>query len=293
MKFPTFPDELRNPYLYQGLVEDIADRERDYDTNHPEKVDLYSQQLGRLCLNIAENTPTEPWSDTIAYSGGVADKVQSTEGEIYNQLRTMAIYAFDRQKTHGAQQSLHYAVMNRINTLRKGRIDVHKTGELAEYVTLALLTRYAHPDMLGYKSLQHHELDVDSPGHYDVGTLIRDPGNTIASYRLQVKLGCVSLCETGTGDDDTLRQHQSRYRPSVQIISGCCHLKEFGQGQDVRKLARQLAAERDNTLDTVGVKKLDTATDNLVWAMTTDQLPRGLYGGKSIGLKAEQYLTLL
>lgn len=87
--------------------------------------------------------------------------------------------------------------------------------------------------------------------------------------------------------------YRSHYRPSVQLVSACCQLELPGQPLLATEVADMLQLERKGKLPFKQVKQLDTLTDKLVWAMTSDQLPRGSRGGNNISLTANDYLSLL
>lgn len=179
MQYPDFPTELRNPLIFQGMVEEIADRERDWRTNHPQWVDEISVRIGARCLRIVDGGGD---SDN-DFAGQV--NLSARQRGIYEKVDKMAIYAYDPMRAYEYQQDMHESVVMALCEVREA--SAAKSGLRSELTILALLTRYAHPDMLAYPALQHHDLDIDAGGHFDVGTIIREPDGEITPYRLQIK----------------------------------------------------------------------------------------------------------
>lgn len=292
MLFPKFPEDMRNAYLYQGVVDDIAERERDFATHYEDRVDPRSAALGRLCLEIVDgNEAADGWPDYAANT----QQLSPEEVKLYGALSQVALYAYDTRRSWAAQQDLHIATVGHLKNLYSAPDDLRARADMAEYNVLGLMTRYVHPNMLAYPALQHHELDTDTPGHYDVGVIFSDltGGRQIETNHLQVKLGCFGLC-TDDGPNDRLLSAQAQYRPYVQLVSACCHLKEWSHHTlTSRNLAGQLIAERRGDLSRLEVKQLDNVTDSMLLAMTTEALPRGQHGGTSVELSASDFLSRL
>lgn len=288
MKFPRFPDDMRRSYVSVGLVEDIADREREFATHYDSTIDPYSVRLGRLCLELVDGD--EATNGLPNYQSN-RSHLSQPEVRVYDALRRLALFACNSERAEKAQRNLHNAAVGVLEEVT-GQRDAKQRATMSEYVTLGLLTRYAHPNMLAYPALQHHECDTDTPGHYDIGVIVNNPGNVIESNHIQVKLACFGICR-GEAPSSKLQEFQAHYRPSVQLLSACCHLQAFSRGLNKDRLAHQLIAERLGTLDKTAIKQLDNTTDSFVLAMTTEQLPRGLHGGTSVGLAAEDFLSRL
>lgn len=271
MKYPKFTRGNRTPEIFAGLVEDIATRELNFERTPLRRgVDPRSVDVARTCV--------------AAYTGRV-DDVQSSqkptkryrrdwETGILTTMHSLIVHAGEPKQAAIHQRYMHEQIVGAINSNLSKKVP--ERGKLAEYVFAGLLTRYAHPDMLAYLALPHHEENNDVAGHFDVGVIIRNPGGDWDTYHLQSKAMCFGLC--GLGNDTStqkLEEYKSRYHPEVQLVSSCCHLGADDSGTKLQNTARLLVREREGALAYDDIKLLDNVTDNLVFNMSFDLLPRG------------------
>ncbi|HET8708759.1 MAG TPA: hypothetical protein VFL85_00605 [Candidatus Saccharimonadales bacterium] len=266
------------------MVEDIASVELGVDR---EAIDGRSHNLAKLCVALTTGGQV---ADGARYTIDRRDRRGTNN--ILSVVHDMVLNVENKVQATALQQELHRQVIRSIgNALTYYKADGR--GHVGERTGLGLLTRYSHADMLAYPSLPHHESSpVDLTGHYDIGVILRNPDNSIDAHHLQLKAGCFGLCAKGepTKHYNDVRK---RYRPSVQLVSGCCHL---GMGRDswpANPIPKLLLKEASDAATAPEIKYLDNLTDNLLFQMTTEQLPRGQAGGNSIDIGPELYQKFL
>jgi|GEM_PF-3981915 hypothetical protein len=145
-------------------------------------------------------------------------------------------------------------------------------GRMAEITAIVLLTRYAHPWILVGPTLPHQENNGDTtPRHFDIALAIGE-SESEELYNLQVKKGCSGRCGKAPTYD-----YAHKYATSVQIVSGCCDLGivTTQNGLVEGETAGLLIAEYDEVVSLSDIKRLDVLTDQLLFNITADLLPRG------------------
>lgn len=173
------------------------------------------------------------------------------------------------------QEDLHTRTMTELDgalrEYRRGKINRGNTvGKVTELVTIGLMTRYAHPWMLISPSLPHHEQDdTKKEQHFDVALAISS-GEADESYYLQVKRACTGRC----CNERLVFGH--RYDSRIQFVSGCCDLGLGATGENIdTTIPRLLLAEHADSATPEDIKQLDILTDNLLFNISADLMPRG------------------
>ena len=287
MRYPSFPESDRTSAIYDALVEDIAWREQESKPAHGGLLlDPYSQRLGSMCVAITNGLSLQ--ERTYEPRPEEATPAQA----MLERLHAMVALRREPAKAARYQRRLHENALGALRSVWQPE-NRQRRGFIAEYACLALLTRYTHPRILAYPALPHHEMDDDTGGHFDIGVIIDEPNTGIDTHYLQVKMTCFGSCGQGSvkNRENWLAEVRGVYRPSIQLVAGCCDL-------GLRKLRHNGAELPDLLLDEyrgrskAAVKKLDNMTDKLLFAMSADLLPRGTRGGRSISLTANDFLSL-
>lgn len=264
MQYPEYSLSPHSSLVY-GMAADIAFRERHSVPmrEYAEAHNPYSKYIGELCVQIDDGQP-----------GAFEAPDEPTEKKtLLRTMHTLLLMRDQPEKINYVRNELHARTIRALRYVFSQRRETWQ-GQPAEYTALGLLTRYAHPSLLAYRSLPHHELDTDVASHYDVGLVTDEPDGSVGSYYMQVKTFCLGRCGLSSGKKN-LESYEPRYRPLIQFVSGCCDLGLGGNRHESLPASQLLIKEWQDDASADQVKYLDTLTDNLLFNVTADLLPRG------------------
>lgn len=196
----------------------------------------------------------------------------------YRPLHDILRFPKNKGEVARAQQRMHAVAIERLGAIAtddKGFVYRNfERGRLAEFTALGLLTRYAHPWILAAPALPHHESDGNRLAkHFDIAVSFGS-SNGDESHALQIK----SLCrQTRSRHYREFENKTKQYDHSIQIISGCCDLKlpvhpRLGTHAGTAQL---LIDEFNDKVDDRTVAHLDKLTNDLIFNISADLLPRG------------------
>jgi hypothetical protein len=145
-------------------------------------------------------------------------------------------------------------------------------GRIPENLVVGLLDRYIHPWMTALPSLEQQDSngagDLRLRRHnYDVGLIETGPAQTTNNgHRLQVKVGCMGLCDEPMDNEkgDWTRRHYAR---GITLVSGHCDLgmRKIDDELWTSPLTELLVAENEGTATPEAIRTLDLATDKLLF----------------------------
>jgi hypothetical protein len=276
MKFPKYESTDRDNRHVTAMIHGIAKRERQVPEATAKPLRERSLRFGELCVAL-----TSPKYENKHAARALVQKERSKPGVhgLHKILLDTVFFQTNAGAVARAQQDMHTNVIQKMKTafMVKNEELGPRNGRLTELAALALLTRYAHPQMIAYPSLIHHEQDSNKPMHYDVGVSIAS-GSSLTTHLLQVKKPCLAACDEGTRSTQRDgRRLLDRYCSSIQLLSGCCELgiDTASDGNINPTLPIMLMAEYGDLTTPDEVQLLDNLSDKLLFDMTADLLPRG------------------
>lgn len=277
MRYPDYPDTLERRRPVPEAVALLAHRERGFG-EHTSVSDRSSRAVGQLCVDLAQsgNAHTTRRKKLLRAARPSVSE-HSTERMLFDMI------SFQKSPTYveRSQQALHKRMIDNLRIHLSGDRKGELTGFATEEVATALLTRYAHPGMVVFPTLSHHEKDKALSMHYDIGLTMRGE-EAVSGHLLQVKMACQGRCEGAT----VATRDGGRYSQAIQFVSGCCDLgmdyTSLDDGNN-RLIPELLVAEYDDELNTTQVNLLNYYSDSLLYNITHDGLPRGC---------SEQYIDL-
>ncbi len=268
MRYPEYPADLDRRQPLTGLLR------------------LFAQLEG----GVSSDTKRLTWSQHIAemsrlhYNGekqrfrkrlGVFKSVNGVP-QLYGPLHASIKFLNNHNELIRLQRKQHGIVVEELRTWDKNIANAgdyaRASGRMTELVALGLLNRYGHPWILAAPALPHHEGDATKVAkHFDIALAIGNQGDDEA-YALQIKKACSGRCgETAYHHDQT-----HVYMPAIQIVSGCCDLGiKTNEGMINSTVVDLLVAEYDERAAAADIKWLDELTDNLLFNISADLLPRG------------------
>jgi hypothetical protein len=279
MKYPQFAVTERTPHIVDGMIADIAWREQSTSLRYTkEPSSSYGKFVADLCVSIDSQANTPLIFPKLSQNPTLPQR-------LYRRQFDLIRARHDGGQLAIAQHKLHETVISGLKRAVDNRDRSQQVrGRLAELVTLGLHSRYAHPGVLAYQALQHHERDDDIDSHFDVGVILRNPDFTTDSHFLQVKTNCLGRC--GRPVTKEAESHLGNYRPIVQFVSACCDLDLGRKGADTN-VPELLVGEFFDQVNSDDVNRLDNLTDQLLLNMTTNLLPRGTRQGNGFQFPAD------
>lgn len=279
MKYPNLDSLERTPHIVDGMISDIAYREQECVVRNAYRSSEYVRQIGQQCLAV---------SDGNAVLTDIVPPVNlSPDEQLYERVHMLMQSKEQPYKLARYQRKLHESTIGALNAWRREAKSPHKWGRVVELTALASLTRYAHPAMLAYPSLSHHEQDTDLGSHYDIGVVFRNPDQTVSSHYVQVKAACFDQCANPHSKAPVI-ETQDRYRPIIQLLSGCCDLDMNGRAGMGSNTAALLVKERRGAATYDEIKQLDVISDRLILNLTSDLLLRGTNQGNGLLAKSSR-----
>ncbi|CAN5406292.1 hypothetical protein BH10PAT3_BH10PAT3_7200 [soil metagenome] len=271
MKYPNYEftaEEQATPVLAMAQI--VAARE--LRVRKQQNIATWSEKLGNVCLLFAEGHDARVRSalKNTGQTCGIPDT--------YTFLPKVITFRNNRTQLQREQQLLHGSVVrnldNALRTQTKDKLYTNRErGAITELTALGILTRYAHPWIIALPALPHHEADINTPDHFDIGIALQEGGRP-EKYLLQVKTSCTGRC----GCTPRVRV-DGKYASSIQLVSGCCDLgfKNSGYNPADFSVSRTLVAEFDELATNNDIKQLDVLSDNLLFNVTADLMPRGSF----------------
>lgn len=271
MRYPVYPDTLERRRPVPEAVELLARRERGFGEGGSFS-DRSSLAVGQLCVDLAQsrNTHASRRKKLIKATRPSVSE-HSTERMLFDMISFQKSPAYVER----SQQALHKRMIDNLRIHLSGDRNGELTGFATEAVATALLTRYAHPGMVVFPTLAHHEKDKALSMHYDIGLTVRGE-EAVSGHLLQVKMACQGRCEGAT----VATSDGSRYSQAIQFVSGCCDLgmdyRSLDDGNN-RLIPELLVAEYDDELTPAQVNVLNYYSNSLLHNITNDSLPRGCF----------------
>lgn len=282
MKFPTYDTLPRDNRHVTAMIQGIAQRERHVSRESAALAPCFasSRRLGELCVRL-----TQPKFANRHAARGIIQKERSTT-KLQGMPRTLLDMIFFQSSPTAIaryQEELHAGVIDEIRRAYKRPHAQVDTGRMTELVSVAQITRLAHPQVLAYSALPHHEQDRNIAQHYDIGASF-DKGDSLATHMLQVKKFCLGACaepELQRQRKKAVKKSLRRYDQSIQMVSGCCELGITDNGQDFMDptLPVLLVAEFYDRATSDEIAELDAGSEKLITDITSDLLPRGTAPG--------------
>lgn len=232
----------------------------------------WSESLGRVCVQFARGNPKQ--------AQAMLKKSRRTHDHIPPHRAVSEVLQFRKNvpRLRHEQKALHATTVDLLKEGIQSYQDAANEGQrggvigrTAEQTTIALLGRYAHPDIVVLPALKHMDTGEGRGGNnFDVCLAVNDGGEP-KGYMLQVKKQCSGRCGDGRS---SVRKYF--YNPPVQFVSGHCDL---GLGAEAGAMdltvPTMLVSEFAGEATAEEVKALDVLSDHLLFNITADLLPRG------------------
>ena len=272
MIYPTYEAETTNRHI-DGLTKALAAQDIELVPLESRKSDRInaSIMLGKLCRLSARNDRKHKNEEKAAIRDLRQKEALDTPHNLYID---MLAFKTSPNYVRSAQQALHAHFVERLKEPKP------QAGIRTEEIAMTLLSRYAHPWLIALPALPHHEDNTQGADifHYDISLSARDSEFAGSEHFLQVKTYCLGRC-----GNEPRQPIADRYDHSIQLVSGCCDLGIGSYPEDWDTVTDNLIAEFDGVGDDDQIKYLDVLTDNLLFNITADLLPRGelnapLYG---------------
>ena len=297
-----FPDYDAYPSPHESLIDSYI---RHIARHEPRSLDQYraahgdiselSVQLGRSCMQIAHGSERLGNRSLVHTTATIDDRLSRAvhRSHTYNSLKRLQLLAGivlhreDVAETTRRRQELHAELTQQLaqanaryaqywNTQAPAACFRRVTGDIAELTACTLFTRLAHPWMLALPSLKHHDLAWGLPlgaekRSYDVSLLETGPAQRHTNdYRLQVKLGCVGLCnEPATSRHAAVR---ADYSADVVLVSGHCDmgLQRYDDNLIDTRIPDALVREVTGEATPEEIDTLDVVTNTLLLDITAN-----------------------
>lgn len=228
----------------------------------------WSQHLGVACVQLARDNTIQAREaiKRIKKNNNIPPKHKHTPNLLQQRNNPNALAR--------EQRAMHATVMGKLTKdlqLYASGGDSVPIGTITERTALGLLSRYAHPWMLVVPALPHLDQgDMMHQQNFDICMAVNEAGEQ-RGYMLQVKTDCCGRCGLNGKKADT-----EGYTSNIQFVSGCCDL---GLKDEDSKFCTDvpglLVKEFHGSATTEQVNYLDVLTDNLLFNITADLLPRG------------------
>lgn len=267
MKYPE-TQLNRSPSPVFKAVDAIAKREI---VSHGFSRKNNKHGIGQFCLDLVRVGQDDRQKQRQLVKSAKRKRIDQAAPALFQMIEFQNSTSYLEKAAQDAHKSSILRLRKSLSDFSKEDADHSAIGAVTENVFSALLTRYAHPWIVTFPAFMHHEADGNNGMHYDIGLVI-DGDSESSSHLLQVKTKCLGVCGDSHGKRE-LSAESKRYKPDIQLLSGCCHLQQ--DTGNIPRIAQQLITEFSGTPGDSLVKELDVITDGVLFNVSADLLPRG------------------
>jgi hypothetical protein len=273
---------------YACMVGRQEHSQRDELSMHPPgSVRHNSLLLGRACMSVLHNNvraADKIFEHVMGATGKYAEAPGTIDEHRQQRLHRIATMLADRNEPdiiHEQRIMLHDEVVRdaaikceeyeeawlQDNTGMANNI----LGRVPENLVVGLLDRYVHPWMTALPSLAQQDSNAFGDPrlrrhNYDVSLIETGPAQpTNKAHRLQVKVGCMGLCDEPMDNENSSRTRRN-YARGITLVSGHCDLgmRKIDDELWTSPLTELLVAENEGTATPEAIGALDLATNKLL-----------------------------